>query len=333
MEYIPQFLLEDPIFKAVYEGNLEESKSWHGDIEDLRDQCFVDRATWGLDLWEGFLDIEVDHNKSYESRREIIKAKLRGIGTLTKDLIESVANSYSNGAVEVRENVRNRIPPFISDKWNLSANINILNSDYELNFLPQSIGENNSLLVDAIEDRVYRLGYNIGDNDVYLVKDVNNMSINDINNSYLSKFSGKDANSYIKVSFLNNNEDLISDLIYKSSGSAVEEFKTPENTRYIKIELSNYILGDFVFKNLYLFEGEKEREWIYYYPYKYTIKFIDDFGIPDNLEDIKSSLEDIKPSHLDILYQFRYLLVEEVSVMTINEISSKKLSNFAGGNL
>jgi hypothetical protein len=333
MEYIPQFLLEDPIFKAVYEGNLAEAKDWQGDIEDLRDQCFVDTATWGLDLWEGFLGIEVDHNKSYESRRENIKAKLRGIGTLTKELIESVANSYSNGAVEVRENVRNRVPPFTSGQWDLSGNTTILNSDYEINFLPQSIEEINSLKMDAIGDRYYRLGYNIGDNDVYLVKDVNSMNIVDVNNAYLSKFSGKDANSFIKVSFLDESDNLISDLIYKSSGSAVEKFKTPENTRYIKIELSNYILGDFAFKNLFLFEGDEERDWIYHYPYKYTIKFIDEFGIPDNLEDIKNSLEEIKPSHLDILYQFRYLLVNDVSVMTINEINSKKLSNFAGGNL
>mgnify|MGYP001009127868 FL=1 len=43
-------------------------------------------------------------SKSNEFRRERIRAKIRGIGTVTKQMIEVVAKSYSNGEVEVIEN-------------------------------------------------------------------------------------------------------------------------------------------------------------------------------------------------------------------------------------
>lgn len=72
-------------------------------IEDLLDQFFIDTATWGLELWEREFDIQTDINKSYERRREILKAKLRGAGTTTKEMIKNVAEAFSGGEVLVEE--------------------------------------------------------------------------------------------------------------------------------------------------------------------------------------------------------------------------------------
>ena len=47
-------------------------------IDDMAKQFAIPTATWGLDLWEFEYGIITDYNKSYEQRREILKAKERG---------------------------------------------------------------------------------------------------------------------------------------------------------------------------------------------------------------------------------------------------------------
>ena len=66
-------------------------------------QSSIDRATWGLRRWEEELGIEYNPSMSYEERREIIKAKLRGRGTTTKAMIKNTAESFSGGEVDVIE--------------------------------------------------------------------------------------------------------------------------------------------------------------------------------------------------------------------------------------
>lgn len=71
------------------------------------DQCFVNTATDLLSRYEKIYGINVDVGKSDEFRRERIRAKIRGTGTVTKQMIEATARSYSNGEVEVMEDAAN----------------------------------------------------------------------------------------------------------------------------------------------------------------------------------------------------------------------------------
>ncbi|WP_097014809.1 YmfQ family protein [Anaerocolumna aminovalerica] len=73
-------------------------------INTAIDQCFVNTATALLSRYEKIYGIQVEVSKSNEFRRERIRAKIRGTGTVTKQMIENVAKSYSNGDVEVIEN-------------------------------------------------------------------------------------------------------------------------------------------------------------------------------------------------------------------------------------
>ncbi|WP_373845088.1 YmfQ family protein [Clostridium sp.] len=91
---------------------ISEFKSW-GDVssyelglsawqeEDILNQCFVDTATWGLVFWESIFNITTDLNKSYEDRRAVIKAKLRGSGTTTRQMIKNTAEAFSGGECDV----------------------------------------------------------------------------------------------------------------------------------------------------------------------------------------------------------------------------------------
>ncbi len=66
-------------------------------------QFNVESATWGLSIWEKALGIEADASKTDEYRRTRIMAKLRGQGTTTVVMIRNVAESFSNGIVDVIE--------------------------------------------------------------------------------------------------------------------------------------------------------------------------------------------------------------------------------------
>lgn len=100
---LPPFLREVTEFKTCNDISSYELglSAWHE--EDILNQCFIDTATWGLVFWEKTFNITTDLNKSYEERREILKAKLRGQGTTTTVMIKNVAEAFSGGEVNVIE--------------------------------------------------------------------------------------------------------------------------------------------------------------------------------------------------------------------------------------
>lgn len=64
--------------------------------------------------------------------------------------------------------------------------------------------------------------------------------------------------------------------------------------------------------------------------YKITITFIDTLGIPPNLDDLKNALNDIKPAHLTLVYEFRFLLIRDINnVMTFNQLKQTPFSKMA----
>jgi len=75
--------------------------------EDLFNQFDVQTATWGLEHWESAYGLNVEISRPYEFRRSRIISKMRGQGTTTKTMIKNVAESFSNGQVEVIEHNNN----------------------------------------------------------------------------------------------------------------------------------------------------------------------------------------------------------------------------------
>lgn len=71
------------------------------------DQCFVGTATDLLSRYEKIYGLTVNETVTDNLRRERIKAKVRGVGTVTKQMIIDTAKSYSNGEVEVIEDTAN----------------------------------------------------------------------------------------------------------------------------------------------------------------------------------------------------------------------------------
>lgn len=62
-----------------------------------------------------------------------------------------------------------------------------------------------------------------------------------------------------------------------------------------------------------------------------TVTFVDTTGFPPNLADVKAAVEETKPAHLQVKYQFRYLMLSEVEQMTIAQLEATMLDKFAWG--
>lgn len=67
--------------------------------------------------------------------------------------------------------------------------------------------------------------------------------------------------------------------------------------------------------------------------WKFTIKFMDTLGIPPNLGDLKTAIEEIKPAHLKVEYALRYFTIAEVENMTIQQIESTRQDRYLGGGI
>jgi len=106
-KYVPTFISEISEMKAIYDVQGTELGSILYYSNDLLNQFFIDTATWGLIYWEEEYGIETNLDMSYEDRRTVLKAKKRGQGTTTKEMIKNVAESFSGGEVNIIENNAN----------------------------------------------------------------------------------------------------------------------------------------------------------------------------------------------------------------------------------
>ncbi|WP_339189824.1 putative phage tail protein [Paenibacillus sp. FSL P2-0121] len=72
-------------------------------VQEVLDQAYVETATWSLARWEAELGLSSDPSKSYVNRREMVKAKRRGTGTTTPEMIQRTASAFAGGEVSVEE--------------------------------------------------------------------------------------------------------------------------------------------------------------------------------------------------------------------------------------
>ncbi|MEC0228068.1 YmfQ family protein [Paenibacillus alba] len=101
--YLPRYYETSRVMDGILQAQGAELDLLRVSLEETLAQFFVGSATWGLDVWEAELGIAPVPGKPDDQRRSVINAKLRGVGTVTVELIESVASAYSRGTVEVTQ--------------------------------------------------------------------------------------------------------------------------------------------------------------------------------------------------------------------------------------
>jgi uncharacterized protein YmfQ (DUF2313 family) len=70
-------------------------------LNEVLDQFFVSKATWGIKIWENELNLTIDTSKPIEQRRSVVESKLRGAGKFSGQLVKNVAEAYDGGTVDV----------------------------------------------------------------------------------------------------------------------------------------------------------------------------------------------------------------------------------------
>ena len=103
IDMLPSFYHNSDFVKAYMSSQSVEHSFLKESIEDLVNNLYVNTATWGLDYFEEKLGLQTDKSKTYEERRERIKAKKRGNGTTTIKMLKDTALAFECGEVEVAE--------------------------------------------------------------------------------------------------------------------------------------------------------------------------------------------------------------------------------------
>nr|DAF51921.1 MAG TPA: tail protein [Siphoviridae sp. ctOb14] len=103
MKYLPWYYQNSRVMKEIQDSISKEFGALTYFVKDLEKQFFIDTATWGLSIYERELGLKTNLSLTYEERREIIQAKLRGRGTTTKVMIKNTAEAFSGGEVDVKE--------------------------------------------------------------------------------------------------------------------------------------------------------------------------------------------------------------------------------------
>lgn len=108
MDYIDNINnnFENPITKPFIDAFEIEENILNETVENVKNQFFVESATYGLDKWEAMLGIS-KNNFDILTRRENIKAKMRSKGTTTFTMIKNLCEAYSNGIVEINVDYSN----------------------------------------------------------------------------------------------------------------------------------------------------------------------------------------------------------------------------------
>ena len=86
---LPRYYQDSPQVSELERVLGEQAEALRVSESDTLAQLWIDTATWGLDLWEQWAGLPVDRTRPYSYRRGRIKAKLRGQGATTAEMLRS----------------------------------------------------------------------------------------------------------------------------------------------------------------------------------------------------------------------------------------------------
>lgn len=93
-KYVPNFIYNDPNTSKVFTQQGTEIGKLKFYIDDLINNCFIETATWALDIWEYEYGVVSKNTDTIETRRNRLLAKKRAYGTITPTVIKNICNSF-----------------------------------------------------------------------------------------------------------------------------------------------------------------------------------------------------------------------------------------------
>lgn len=105
--YMPKYYKDSKVIDNINNANSAELTLFKEKLDSTLNQFFIDTSDYTLERWEKELGLEVNNNLNVDFRRSRLRSKLRGQGTVTITLLKNVAESFSNGQVDVIEDNAN----------------------------------------------------------------------------------------------------------------------------------------------------------------------------------------------------------------------------------
>lgn len=94
LKHLPKFLPTDNDLKNTALISDDEHEKLRLAVLDVKNQLFVETATWGLSDWERVLGISVKENAGIEDRRIQILLKLQGLNTVSEVFMNNLINMF-----------------------------------------------------------------------------------------------------------------------------------------------------------------------------------------------------------------------------------------------
>lgn len=106
MNMLP-FLYQNSKYIRDVQNSLESERDiLEKEFINFYDNLFVESSSWSLEWWEKFLDVR-SVSKDIETRKSVIKNKLKFRGVTNKDVIMQLCSQYGFGQVEISEDFVN----------------------------------------------------------------------------------------------------------------------------------------------------------------------------------------------------------------------------------
>lgn len=103
IDFLPEYYIGNRSMEELQEVLSKKITSLNEAKSSLIDEVYIVTSSDLLERYEQLYGITPDSNQADEFRIEKIKAKIASVGTTTKEMIQNVSKSYSNGEVEVIE--------------------------------------------------------------------------------------------------------------------------------------------------------------------------------------------------------------------------------------
>lgn len=126
MYKLPKYYRRSDVTNALMYMEGDRRDAYLAMAKDIAENCYIDTATWGLEIFERQAGIVTDPSKPIEDRRAVLRTRYGGFGVGTIPFLKQIAKKFENGDIEIENdhagytaNVEfvstNGVPPNIQD--------------------------------------------------------------------------------------------------------------------------------------------------------------------------------------------------------------------------
>lgn len=169
---VPDYYKDSKVMENLFRAIANEFTRYEQDCENTRNELTFYSASKTLDRYESDFVLPNANNYPNDYRISKMRSKLRGKGTITEQIVKDIAESFSNGEVEV-----STIPSEYTLVIKFVGTIGIPPNLEDLKEILSSLKS---------ADWIIKYEYSY-----LLIKDINNvMTINQLQATQLNKFAG-----------------------------------------------------------------------------------------------------------------------------------------------